>query len=213
MSEAKPIRPGENKLPAAQNPSTSSKIRPMDSAIVRANAAKKNVAAPLGTRLQTSYPVDKPNRSKFVRVHPDESYRMSYVPTYKDEDTCDIYFVDPDLELPEEIASQIKLTDLYAAQAHDGTFFIWFVNRSETSWYRSANRAVQRSVSQWVRVVSRRAANIYDLYLPEQPIPEPKWSELPSFPEMLENAFDDRRITSVDHPVLRKLRGYVDNDE
>jgi hypothetical protein len=134
MSEEKPIRPGENKLPVAQTNSTSSKIRSMDSAIARAKSAKKNVTAPLGKRLQTSYPVDKPNRSKFVRVHPDESYRMSYVPTYKDEDTDDLYFVDPDLELPGEIASQIKLTDLYAAQAHDGTFFIWFVNRSDTSW-------------------------------------------------------------------------------
>lgn len=197
MSDTTPIRPGENKLPVPHTNSTPSKIRSIDSAIARAKAAKKNVAAPLGKRLQTSYPIDKPNRSKFVRVHPHEGYRMSYVPTYKDEDTGDIYFVDPDLELPEEIASQIRLTDLYAAQAHDGTFFIWFVNRSDTSWYRSANRAVQRSVSQWVRVVSRKSANIYDLYLPEQAIPEPEWSELPPFQDMVENGFDDRRITSI----------------
>jgi hypothetical protein len=59
----------------------------------------------------------------------------------------------------------------------------------------------------------RKSANIYDLYLPEQAIPEPEWKELPPFQDMVENGFDDRRITSIDHPVLRKLRGYTDDAE
>jgi len=185
----------------------------MDSAIARAKAAKKNVVAPAGKRVQTSYPIAKPNRSKFVRAHPDESYRMSYVPTYKDEDTGDIYFVDPDLELPEEIASQIKTTDLYAAQAHDGTFFIWFINHSDTSWYPSANRAVRASMTQWLRVVSRKSANIYDLYQPVQEIPEPDWTGLPPFQDMVENGFDECRITSINHPVIRKLQGFANDNE
>jgi hypothetical protein len=185
----------------------------MDSAIIRARMAKKNVEAPLGKRVQTTYPIQKPPKSKFVRVHPEPAYRVSLIRTYKDEDTDTIYYVVPDLDLPEEIADQTKITDLYAAQAHDGTFFIWFVNHSDTSWYRSANAAVRSCKCEWRRVVARKSANIYDLYKPEYTIDEPDWSGLPSFPEMLENGFEDRRITSVDHPVVRKLRGFNDGDE
>ena len=111
MPEEKPIRPVQNKLPVAHVNSTPSKIRPMDLTIARARAAKKNVAAPLGKRVQITFPVDKPSRAKFVRVHPDEGYRMYGVPTYQEQESPDVYFVEPDLvqALPEEIANQIKL--------------------------------------------------------------------------------------------------------
>ena len=72
---------------------------------------------------------------------------------------------------------------------------------------------MRRCLSHWSRVVANRSANIYDLYQPEHTIPEPDWSVLPAFQDMVENGFDDRRIASIDHPVLRKLRGYVDDNE
>lgn len=172
----------------------------MDSASARARAAKKNVGAPLGKRVQNTYPIDKPSRSKFVRVHPDEKYRKSYVPTYKEEETGEIYFVDPNLLLPEEIANQIKMTDLYAAQAQDGTFFVRYVNKSDTSWYRSANQAVRRCSTQWFRVVARKSANIYDLYEPEHTIDEPDWSAGALAPDVVRdkmNAPEIERIRTI----------------
>jgi len=124
-----------------------------------------------------------------------------------------MYYVSPDLELPESVATYIKTTDLYAAQTHDGAIFIWFVHHSDTSWFRAANRTLKACMSAWRRVVARKAANTYDLYAPEQPIPEPTWEGLPTFIEMVENGFEDRLITSIDHPAFRKLRGFADDDE
>jgi hypothetical protein len=39
-------------------------------------------------------------------------------------------------------------------------------------------------------------------------LPEPNWPELP-FKELLRVAFKDKYINSLDHPILRKLRGEV----
>lgn len=196
-----------------QNSSTRPKIRPMQPVIDRARAAKKHSATPIGSRIQATYPIQKPNRHKFVRVHPNAEYHQPYIRTYTDSDTGELYYVDPDLELPEEISAETKVTDLYAAQTHDGTYFIWYVHRSDTSWYRAAKKSVNYCLSKWGRVVARKAANTYDILGPEQAIPEPNWSELPPFLEMVEDGFEDRFITNLDHPMLRKLRGLDNEDE
>jgi hypothetical protein len=138
---------------------------------------------------------------------------MGGILTYQDPDTQEIYYVSPDLELPASIESQTKLTDLYAAQTHDGTSFAWFINRSDTTWYRAAQKAVKFATNGWVRVVARKAANTYDLYQPEDTLPEPDWSRLPSFMSMVESGFDEKMITSLDHPLLRRLWGFADDVE
>ena len=95
----------------------------------------------------------------------------------------------------------------------DGSIFIWPLHRSETSWYRAAKSAISKAMSNWVAVVARRAANTYDLVQPEDSIPEPDWTALPLFAEMVESAFEDHMITSLDHPFLRKLRGFREDGD
>lgn len=191
----------------------SAKIKSLSPALVKAKNAKKGFSAPVGKRIQATYPMQKPPKNKFVRVHPSSEYRMNGVLTLTDLDTGEIYYVSPDLDLPEFIANQTRVTDLYAAQMSDGSMFIWPLHRSETSWYRAAKAAIRVAVSKWVAVVARRAANTYDLVEPEDLIPEPEWSPLPPFAEMLESAFEDHMITSLDHPFLRKLRGFREDGD
>jgi hypothetical protein len=190
-----------------------SRIKPVSAAIANAKNAKKSFAAPAGKRVQATFPLQKPPKSKFVRVHPSPEYRMFSILTLTDNDTSDIYYVSPDFELPEFVESQTKLTNLYAAQMSDGSFFVWPVHQSETSWYRAAKKAVRVAVDKWVAVVARRAANTYDLIEPQDVIPDPDWSSLPPFGEMVEAAFEDRMILHVDHDFIRKLRGFRDEDD
>lgn len=180
---------------------------------MKAKAAKKGFSAPVGKRTQATFPLQKPPKNKFIRVHPSPDYRMSGVLTLTDNDTGQIKYVSPDLELPPFIESQTKVTDLFAAQMSDASFFIYPVHRSETTWYRAAKQAVKVAQDKWVAVVARRSANTYDLIEPEDTIPEPDWSVLPPFSEMVESAFDGHMITSLDHPFLRKLRGFRDDDD
>jgi hypothetical protein len=197
----------------AQDPVTSSKIKTLSPALMKAKNAKKGFAAPAGERVQATYPLQKPPKSKFVRVHPSPEYRMNGVLTLTDTDTGEIKYVSPDLELPDFIETQTRVTDLYAAQMSDGSFFIWPLHRSETSWFKAAKAAIRMAKDKWVAVVARRAANTYDLIAPEDEIPEPNWSELPPFAEMVEAAFEDHMITDLDHPFLRKLRGFREDSD
>jgi len=192
--------------------SGSSVIKTLSPALVKAKAAKKGFSAPVGKRTQATFPLQKPPKSKFVRVHPSPQYRISGVLTLTDTDTGQIKYVSPDLELPEFIEGQTRVTDLYAAQMSDGSFFIWPIHRSETTWFKGAKTAVKAASEKWVAVVARRAANTYDLIEPEDEIPEPEWSSLPTFTEMVESAFDGHMVTHHDHPFLRKLRGFRDDD-
>jgi hypothetical protein len=200
-------------VPQAEEPAGPSRIKALSPALAKARAAKKGFAAPVGRREQATYPLQKPPKSRFVRVHPSPGYRMSGVLTITDTDTGEINYVSPDLELPEFIESQTRITDLYAAQMSDGSFFIWPIHRSETTWFRAARQAVATASRKWIAVVARRSANTYDLIAPEDTIPEPDWSALPPFAEMVESAFDGHMITHPDHPFLRRLRGVREDDD
>lgn len=200
-------------VPQAEEPAGSSRIKTLSTALVKAKAAKKGFSAPVGKRTQATFPLLKPPKNKFVRVHPSPEYRMSGVLTLTDTDTGQIKYVSPDLELPEFIESQTRVTDLYAAQMSDGSFFIWPLHRSETTWFKGAKQAVSMATKKWVAIVARRSANTYDLIEPEDIIPEPDWSVLPPFAEMVESAFEDHMVMHPDHPFLRKLRGFRDDDD
>jgi len=200
-------------VPQVEEPTGSSKIKTLSAVLLKAKAAKKGFSAPVGKRTQATFPLQKPPKNKFIRVHPSPEYHISGVLTLTDTDTGQIKYVSPDLELPEFIESQTRVTDLYAAQMSDGSFFIWPLHRSETTWFRAAKRAAKVATERWVAVVARRSANTYDLIEPEDVIPEPDWSVLPPFTEMVESAFEDHMITHLDHPFLRKLRGFRDDDD
>ncbi len=50
------------------------------------------------------------------------------------------------------------------------------------------------------------SSGAYDVWQTEGPLPEPQWPET-SFKDSLRTAFKDRLIDTLDHPVLKRLRG------
>jgi hypothetical protein len=60
----------------------------------------------------------------------------------------------------------------------------------------------------WVRVAANTSLAGYDVFKATAPLPPPAWPEL-SFEELLRIAFRDRYIDTMDHIVLRRLRGEV----
>lgn len=200
-------------IPQQEQVTRSSIIKTQSPALLKAKAAKKGTSAPAGKQLQRDFPYQKPPKSKFVRVHPSPNYHLLGLLTMEDKDMSVSYYLSPDLELPDFIESQARVTDVYAAQMHDGTFFVWPVNRSDTSWYRSAKTTIRTAMTQWIAVIAKKSGNIYKMVVPEEAIPEPEWSDLPLFIEMVESAFDGHMITDLDHPYLRKLRGCREDDD
>ena len=76
------------------------------------------------------------------------------------------------------------------------------------SWNESALAAVQLAVSKWVRIASNMSAGMYDVDEALGDLGAPVWPEL-SFRDILKLCFKDRLIESLDHPVLRSLRGEI----
>jgi hypothetical protein len=49
---------------------------------------------------------------------------------------------------------------------------------------------------------------MYDLFEASGDLAEPVWPEM-TFRDLLELAFRDRRIDSINHPILKSLRGEI----
>lgn len=155
-------------------------------------------------------PVRKPDRQWFVRVHPEDAWHLSTAVLEVKEDR-ETYLVDPSLwsELPGEIVPTI----LFAAVNRQAVVFLWPVrlpgiDGRHNEWNNSALRAAQVAMSRWIRVAANMSLGAYDVYEATADLPEPTWPDL-DFKKLLEIAFKDRFIRSMDHPVVQKLRGAV----
>jgi hypothetical protein len=61
-------------------------------------------------------------------------------------------------------------------------------------------------MKRWVRAAANTSLGAYEIFEATADLPEPVWPE-ESFKKVIEVAFRDRYIRSLDHPVIRRLRG------
>ena len=155
-------------------------------------------------------PVRKPDRQWFIRVHPDSEWRLeTAVLELKDE--RETYLVDPQLwpELPGELVPKV----LFTAANRQGVIFLWPVrlpgeDGRGNAWHRSALEAANLAMSGWVRIAANMSLGAYDVFEATGELPDPEWPDK-DFPALLEVGFKDRYVRSLDHAVIRRLRGGV----
>jgi hypothetical protein len=157
-------------------------------------------------------PVRKPDRSWFVRVHPDESYRLQTAVIELKEDR-ETYLVAPALWLDLVTEATFSPRALFTAVNRQGVLFLWPIrlpgpDGKIDEWSRTALEAAEKGTKGWVRVAANMALGAYDVWDASGQLADPAWPEMP-FRELLRVAFKDRFIDRLDHPVLRKLRGEV----
>lgn len=161
-------------------------------------------------KVLTTVPVRKPSNQAFGRVHPSDEWRQSALILQLKEDG-DCYFVHPSLY--GELASEVRPKMLYTYVTRDGNVALWPVNlpgedgRLDT-WSQSAHEGAKRAETTWVRLVANRTVGAYDIYEASSLTDEPAWPEK-SFKEILSLAFKDRLIVSLDHPIVKRLRGEI----
>ena len=153
-------------------------------------------------------PVRKPNRQEFVRTHPDQSYQVATaVLELKDE--RETYLVAQDV-IP-EISQELTPKLLIATINRQDVLSIWpirlpGVDGKVDDWNKSALEAAATAREGWVRVAANMSLGAYDIFEATGNLPNPEWPDI-EFPKILEIAFRDKYIDSVDHPVLQRLRG------
>ncbi len=156
---------------------------------------------------QTTIPVRKPGRRNFIRVHPDEEYRLYDVPVIEDEKK-EVHILSAELEVPEDLERFVSRQNLLTCITHKGTLFLWPYKNSTNDWSKSASRIARRAVVEWVRLIPDMEANGYRVETApaELRAVQPTWPKM-TFEEILNTAFEDKCIDSLDHPVIRSLRG------
>jgi hypothetical protein len=159
-------------------------------------------------KLLTIVPVRKPHRQELVRVHPDEAYRVKAA-VIELRDDREVYLVIGPVasQLPGETTPVI----LYTTVTRQGVVLIWPVrlpgdDGKINNWHLSAREAAERAMSDWLFVRADMALGAYTMHIATATIPEPVWPT-ESLKGLLKIAFRDRLIDTVDHPVLKRLRG------
>lgn len=163
----------------------------------------------IGARKElVNIPVRKPGAQEFIRISPKEELRMIAALLNWQEDG-QLYLVTP--AMVEVIGKEAKPHRLVPAITATEIFFVWPMKitppgERENTWNMSADSAAQEALEKWVNIGSNKAAQMYEVRVAEGEIPEPKWPEL-SLKDILRLAFKDRFIQSIDHPIVKKLRG------
>jgi hypothetical protein len=159
-------------------------------------------------KLLKTVPVHKPNPQDFVRVHPSAEYRESF-PIIELKEEREEYIVTAEL-VPELIGEFVTKT-LFTAINRQGVVFLWPVrlpnsDGKQIEWWRSMREAAELSMEQWLRVRANMSLGAYDMFVSEGAMSEPVWPDA-TYQDLIRLAFRDRLITSLDNPVIKRLRG------
>lgn len=206
LTAATPSANGHAKTDAASGAA----INPFDPARLRLS---QNFGETVGVKKAfTTVPVRKPGKAEFVRVHPGAEMRLeTIVIDLKDEN--ETYLVDPSLvsELGGESVLVPKV--LFTTITRQNVLLLWPItlpgeDGKHNQWHASALEAARIAEKSWIRVQANQSLGGYDVAIATGNLAEPTWPEL-SLGDILRIAFRDRYVDTMDHPVLRRLRGDI----
>jgi hypothetical protein len=155
-------------------------------------------------------PVRRPGQQEYIRVHPDEDYRLDTA-IIELKDDRETYLVAPHLRA--ELFAETKPVRLFTTISRQGVVAIWpcklpGADGRPNAWHNTALQAAELAMSRWTRIVADMGLGGYQPYTAAGDLPDPEWPEQ-SFPALLKIAFGAFYIDRPDHPVIRKLQGLV----
>jgi hypothetical protein len=162
-------------------------------------------------KLITKVPIGKPQKQWWVRVRKEPEFRFETA-LLELKDKGEMYLVAPDLW--NAIADEIVRVVIFVGINRQGVIFFWVVklpgaDGRHNEWHQSSLQAAMIAMDHWVRVQANRSGgNGYDVTRHKAKLDDPEWPNL-NFEELFKLAFKDRYIDSIDHPVLKELRGEV----
>jgi hypothetical protein len=188
---------------------SSKPLDPFDPAALRLD---QSYADTVGVKkLLTTVPVRKPGRQDFVRVHPDQNYRLTPAAIIEVKEDREVYLVTPNMA--QALSGEFATVTLFTTINRQGTLHLWHVKLPNpegrhNEWHRSAAEAAERAMKKWVRVTASMSLGAYEIFEASGDLPEPAWPDF-SFQEILKIAFRERIVDRVDHPLVLRLQGIV----
>jgi len=155
-------------------------------------------------KILTTVPVRKPDKQSFVMVHPEHNIQVGLIEIKQRSET---YLVLPSLF--DDLYKEMIRCILFLSITRNNDVFLWpVVFPSDNMWHKSLLEAVEQAKKQWVRVLTNHSISGYDVLSPLDKLSDPVWPEL-SFNDVLRKAFGNRIIDTLDHPIVKELRGLI----
>lgn len=150
--------------------------------------------------------VRKPKKHEFFKVHPDTTFRVDTKVLHFGPENR-FYIVVPPLW--KELSEELSIVKMVTCINQNREVFLWPIKLntgSASSWTSSALSAMDIAVEHWVRLNADVSAGRYKVQKAVSSLGNPEWTK-ESFLNLINKAFEDFQITSLDHPVVKKLRG------
>jgi len=144
-----------------------------------------------------------------VRTHPGLDYRIETLLLELEEER-ELYLIAPSLHAVLITEPTVSRRLLITSITKQGRLFLWPVklpapDGKSNIWSETAMEAARRASSTWVRIAADMSFGTYRVWEAKTVLDEPKWPNL-TFKEILKLAFQDRRISDLNHPVVKRLR-------
>jgi hypothetical protein len=156
--------------------------------------------------------VGKPHRTEYFRVNPDATMRLAAGLLEMKEDRAH-YLTHPNVaaQMPEGL---LKPMMLFCAVTSGNVPLVIPATMPDATgrlhdWGRSLHRAIDLAQKHWVRIQADMRLGGYQIFQAVgENLPPPVFPEL-TLPEIINIAFRDAYIDSIDHPVIRRIKGEI----
>jgi hypothetical protein len=164
--------------------------------------------------ISTRRPVRKPGKDEFFRTHPGLRVDLTLLEYHTEEERRQ-YMIHPNIygELEaSELAVNLKRVRIIASVNRNGTVFLWPLtlptggSNSGRTWHESALEIAEEATRFWVKMAGDRAVGAYKYWKASGDLGEPQWGDL-NLESLLRTGFKDRAIITLEHEVIRELRG------
>lgn len=155
-------------------------------------------------------PVRKPDRQSWFQIHSGEDWRMTVALIEIKEDRQN-YLVSP--KLYPELIGECTAKCLFTCQTRQKIIFLWPVGMPGPDgrvnlWTQSALQIVNEYAGRWIRVIANTGLGAYEPYITETPFDPPVWPP-EGFKSLLQKAFRGKIIDTLEHPIIKMLRGQI----
>jgi hypothetical protein len=151
----------------------------------------------------------KPNDQEFFRTSPLNEHHIPAASIADKQDMNRIHIVHGSslAAVRQEFPRAVRAVELVVTQTLEGAWILWPVPLAEDrggKWNSSQRAACERGKTLWTNMQSDRGQ--YEVTTVDNPRAA-TWDSCPAVCEILRQALSERLITSLDHPLLCKLRG------
>jgi hypothetical protein len=154
-------------------------------------------------QVTTSVLFCKPDKEWFFRVHPEFTRFMAVLTEQKEN-----YVVAPKL-MPQLGGEAVKKMVVLGV-TRQGKLFFWPLKieaeRGLDEWSKTALVAMETAKTKWTKMKSNMDVGYYEVFTAKGNLGDPAWPEA-GIDELLAIALRNRVISTMDHPVIKRLNG------